>query len=200
MAQGDIYQLRLNYHDVHLEPMLNVFYYQQVDVGSPSASDLRSSWVTTVLSKIKDMWPANTVVDSVATINGMNNSDFDTDYTNHVGVNPSTAYLPSFIAMAMRNPSPGPGQQYAYKRFGGMTAQLESPTGRWDPTILGKANDVADVLDSTLAPGGISLTPCIIKGGFILGTNPTFARYVDTNWQVNEVPTSQNTRKQYLWN
>lgn len=199
MAQGDIFQLRVLYHDKNLEPMQNVFYYEQTEQGEVTAAQLRSSFVTTVVTEMQDMWPAETIIDSIRTINGMDNNDFDLDLTNRIGQNASTAYLPSFIAAGFRNPPAGPGQQYAYKRFGGMTGQFDNPTGRWDSSLNALMADLAAVLDNILAPNSISCTPCIIKGGFKLGTSPTFGRYLDSTWQYNDWPTTQNTRKQYLW-
>lgn len=199
MALNDIYQIRVEYHDHDEEDMVNVFYYQQTASGTPGASGVSTVFLNSIWNVVRAAQPAATITDKITVVNGMDNADSFEGFPSTAGTSANSGVLPSFVAAAFRNPRPKVGDQYSYKRIGGLAYDLNSTDGQWNAAMQAALGAVALVLNDTVTPSGVAISPCQITGPFRLGVIPTFARLLTSPWQLNLTPTTQNTRKSYQW-
>lgn len=189
----------MDYVDTNEEPMLNVFYYREVTGASGNAVDCIDAFEDDVVPKIQAIWHADTNTTKFTCINGMDNDDASVQFINTIGINPITFTLPPNLAAGLRNPPLLPGQQYSYKRFGGVVNDL-STIGTWGSTFDALLATLGTQLGADINTVlGNFYRPVLLTGGFRLGVTPVESRPVTGNWQYNDWPTHQDTRQIYNW-
>lgn len=200
MATGDIWQLRLKSRFAG-QDCYNVFYYTQVDVGSPTASDVATVVWEKIEAALRALTTSNTTYESMTAINGMDNTNAFILPISEAGTYPNAVGLPSFVALAARNLPAIPGERYSYKRFVGLpAASIGGSQGQWTAAYTTLIETLVKTLDDPVFTSfGSTILPCQVTGGFKLGVVPTLGRLLTSPWQYNQIPSHQDTRQNLVW-
>lgn len=201
MAAGNIYQVRTIMTLPDSKPQ-NVFYYREKSGIGGSSQDLANAFIEDVVSKLKDILTAGTIIDQVRVINGNNNVDNFVADIDQAGAYSGATTSPDFLAIAFRKRIGGTGFRYSYKRFSGIPASAIGYAGWQDSgtTFFTRVNALAVALGAEIAQlTGATYEPVQITGGFKLGVAPTFKTLLTTQWEINDRASHQDTRQVYEW-
>jgi hypothetical protein len=200
MAQNDIYEIRSTVArpSQAVADALNVFHYRLgFEVGAVDAEAVADWFVENVLPEIVDNCPDNWLANDVFVQNLMNVSDWNQTNPNLSGVKTGTA-VPPFIAGAVRSPWPGSGYNRAYKRVPGFVTTDLNDSGVWESGAQAGLAAVAVACGLVMNIGGTPLYPCTITPARPNADPPTpvvWRADVHGDWQYNNRPTTQNSRK-----
>lgn len=200
-AINDIYQIKMkSLHPVG-EECLNVFYYRvNTQTGTITAQVVADDFISDPLVEFRKIMSDLTLINEVSVINGMDNQDTNETNPSVFGTYGQDNTLPSALALAIRSRRNGAGTRRSYKRFTGIpSAVMTTSDGAIQETFQEIVEDVLTAAAASLVTGEGNLSPCQISGGFVLGTDPSFAFALTSPWEFNVYPTTQTTRQEYLW-
>lgn len=202
MAVGDVYYL-LDRQVYEGQECLNTYWYivQNDDSGS-NAQELLDSYTANVLPDILAFQEDNlshNVIDCYLWADP--SSDFAQDATGYAGDQSTANITPSFLAVAYRSPSGGPGTRYSYKRYAGVPEEFINGN-----TVAAGAPfvDLQTSLGSVLSgAGGGQYAPVQVARSVAgvnvlppLGTGaPIVNRSLQGTWLKQSAPTTQSSRK-----
>jgi hypothetical protein len=192
--EGDIYQIRVTCSHVQVQTAENVFYYRVAENDATlTANQVRLLFHGNIGSGYPQFMPGNSTYESLAVINGMDNTDFDIALYNLPGTMGGNT-LPSQLMISTRSPWNGPGTRRGRHYFPfGSTSSIDASGNVSGALDIGMPI-FAWSLGQPLSAVATDLIPVTLSGGFKLGVEPVVSQLLTGIWEYSRRWSSMDSR------